>query len=219
MREHVSFDLESMPHDRSYSLLTAFVQPRPIAFVSTIGLDGVLNLAPFSFFMAGGSNPPSVCYSAALTSRSTEKDSLRNVRETREFVVNTVHREMAVGMNATSASFAPGVSEWDACGFTPVPSEVVRPPRVGESYAQMECRLFEIVHHGSGPSAARYIIGEIVRMHVWAELWQNGNLDLHRIEAIGRIGGAKYVDTGSLETFSMERPGTGGETGIGGIGG
>jgi flavin reductase (DIM6/NTAB) family NADH-FMN oxidoreductase RutF len=206
MADYVSLDLEAIPHRESYALLTAFVQPRPIAFVSTVSLAGVLNLAPFSFFMAGGSNPPSICYSPTLTTKALEKDSLRNVRETREFVVNTVHRAMAHGMNATSASLEPDESEWGLSGFTPVPSEVVRPPRVGESFAQMECRLFEIVHHGTGASSARYIIGEVVRLHARAELWVDGKLDLARVEAIGRMGGGSYVDTGSLELFQLDRP-------------
>ena len=206
MPDYVSLDLESMPYAQSYALLTAFVQPRPIAFVSTISPQGILNLAPFSFFMAGGSNPPSLCYSPTLSSVGNEKDSLRNVRETREFVVNTVHRVMAHGMNATSAAFEPDESEWESSGFTPVPSEIVRPPRVGESLAQMECRLYEIVHHGSGPSSARYVIGEVVRLHVRSELWTDGKLDAERVEAIGRMGGANYVDTGALELFSLDRP-------------
>jgi len=206
MPDYVSLDFESMPYARSYGLLTTFVQPRPIAFVSTISHEGVLNLAPFSFFMAGGSNPPSLCYSPCLTSGGSEKDSLRNVRETREFVVNTVHRSMAHGMNATSAAFEPDVYEWDSCGFTPVPSEIVRPPRVGESLAQMECRLYEIIAHGSGPSSARYVIGEVVRLHIQADLWQDGKVNPERVEAIGRLAGSNYVDTGKLELFSMERP-------------
>jgi flavin reductase (DIM6/NTAB) family NADH-FMN oxidoreductase RutF len=206
MADYVSLDLETMPHHESYALLTSFVQPRPIAFVSTISLSGVLNLAPFSFFMAGGSNPPSLCYSPALSGKSLEKDSLRNVRETREFVVNTVHRAMAQGMNAASASLDPDESEWELTGFTAVPSDVVKPPRVGESFAQMECRLFEIVHHGTGPSSARYVIGEVVRLHARADLWVDGILDVARVEAIGRMGGKSYLDTGSLELFQLDRP-------------
>ena len=163
MSEFISYDFQAMPPRESYALLTTFVQPRPIAFVSTISAQGILNLAPFSFFMAGGSNPPSVCYSPTLNSKGQEKDSLRNVRETREFVINTVHFEMAEEMNATSASFAPDVSEWDGTQFEKLPSEVVKPPRVAESFAQMECRLFEVVAHGDGPTAARYVIGEVLR--------------------------------------------------------
>jgi len=185
-----------MTASEAYTLLTSIVQPRPIAFVSTVSAQGVFNLAPFSFFMAGGSNPPSVCYSPVLNGAGEEKDSLRNVRETGEFVVNTVDRAMAVGMNAASASLAPHESEWELSGFTPMPSDLVRPPRVAESHAQMECRLFDIVAHGSGPTAARYVIGEVVRLHIREDVF----------ETIARMGGSEYFDTATGERFGLNRP-------------
>ena len=187
---------DEMPPAEAYALLTRVVSPRPIAFVSTISLAGVPNLAPFSFFMAGGSNPPSVCYSPVLDGRGEEKDSLRNVRETEEFTVNTVDRPMAPGMNAASAALAADESEWGPSGFTPLASEVVTPARVAQSLAQMECRLFRIVEHGDGPSAARYVIGEVVRLHL-AE---------GAFETIARLGGADYLDTENGERFGLTRP-------------
>ena len=188
--------LDEMPPGEAYALLTRVVQPRPIALVSTLSLAGVPNLAPFSFFMAGGSNPPSVCYSPTLNGEGEEKDSLRNVRETGEFVVNTVHRAMADGMNAASASLGPGESEWSLTGFTALASELVRPARVAESLAQLECRLFEVIAHGDGPTAARYVIGEVVRLH----------LDEAAFETIARLGGKDYLDTATGRTFALNRP-------------
>lgn len=188
--------LDELPFAEAYALLTAVVQPRPIAFVSTLSAEGVPNLAPFSFFMAGGSNPPSVCFSPALSGKGLEKDTLRNVRATGEFTVNTVDRAMALGMNATSASLTPEESEWETSGFTMEPSERVRPARVRESLAQMECRLFQVVEHGEGPSAARYIIGEVVRLHL-AE---------GAFETVARMGGPEYLDTATGERFTLERP-------------
>lgn len=185
-----------MPFDEAYGLLTAVVQPRPIAFVSTISRDGVPNLAPFSFFMVGGSNPPSVCFSPTLNGRGQEKDSLRNVRETGEFTVNTVHRAMAIGMNEASASLQPHESEWGRTGFTPLASDLVRPARVAESLAQMECRLFTVVEHGQGPSASRYVIGEVVRLHVSDA----------GFETIARMGGPEYIDSATGERFGLVRP-------------
>ncbi len=190
----------------SYALLTAFIQPRPIAFVSTVSADGVANLAPFSFFMAGGSNPPSVCFSPALNSKGLEKDSLRNIQATGEFVINTVHREMAEGMNACSASLGPQVSEWDCAEFTPLPSLKVKPARVAESLAQMECRLHTIVEHGFGVSSARYVIGEVVQFHASKELFDGDVIDVAKIETIARMGGPGYIDTGSLQLFELQRP-------------
>ncbi len=188
--------LDEMPPAEAYTLLTRVVQPRPIAFVSTLSASGVANLAPFSFFMAGGSNPPSLCFSPVLGSGGVEKDTLRNVRETGEFTINAVDRAMAVGMNATSAPFGPDESEWGPSGFTPLASEIVQPARVAESPAQLECRLFAIVEHGSGPTAARYVMGEVVRLH----------LRTGTFETISRLGGAEYLDTETGERFGLSRP-------------
>ena len=188
--------LDEMPPAEAYALLTRVVSPRPIAFVSTLSAGGVPNLAPFSFFMAGGSNPPSVCYSPVLNGRGEEKDSLRNVRETGEFTVNTVDRRMAEGMNAASAALGPHESEWEPSGFTPLASEVVKPARVRESLAQMECRLFTVVSHGEGPTAARYVVGEVLRLHLVDGAF----------ETIARLGGADYLDTANGERFDLRRP-------------
>lgn len=186
----------------AYDLLAAVVVPRPIAFVSTCSQSGVANLAPFSFFMVGGSNPPSLMYSPTLNARGEEKDSLRNVRETGEFVVNLVHREMAQGMNATSFAYGPEESEWIASGFTPISSIEVSPARVKEALVQFECRLHEVVEHGQGPNAARYVIGEILVAHVNEEL----HINPHEIRLISRIGGRNYLDMASGEIFEMGRP-------------
>ena len=131
-----------------------------------------------------------------LGSGGVEKDTLRNVRETGEFTINAVDRAMADGMNATSASFGPEESEWGPSGFTPLASELVRPARVAESPAQMECRLFTIIEHGDGPTAARYVVGEVVRLHVREDAY----------ETIARLGGPEYLDTGTGERFGLRRP-------------
>lgn len=188
--------LDELPPGEAYALLTGVVSPRPIAFVSTLSPSGVANLAPFSFFMAGGSNPASLCFSPVLGSGGVEKDTLRNVRETGEFTVNTVDRSMAAGMNAASAALAREESEWGPSGFTPLASEVVAPARVAQSLAQMECRLFTIVEHGSGPTAARYVVGEVVRLHVREEAFGT----------IARLGGPDYLDAATGERFSLPRP-------------
>ena len=192
----VTHRLDEIPPHEAYALLTTVIQPRPIALVSTISLRGVPNLAPFSFFMAGGSNPASVCYSPTLNGKGEEKDSLRNVRETGEFVVNTVHRSMAKGMNAASASLGPEESEWEATGFTRLESELVRPLRVAESLVQLEFRLFSILAHGAAPTAARAVVGEVVRLH----LREGG------FETIARLGGRDYLDSESGNRFEMDRP-------------
>jgi len=189
-----------------YDLIVAVIQPRPIALISTISVDGVANLAPFSFFMVGGSNPPSVLYSSMLKDYGEKKGSLCNVEMTGEFVVNTLTREMAEGMSATSYDFPQTYDDWSLSGFTPLESEMVRPQRVAESPVQLECKLFQIVEHGHAAGSACYVIGEVVRIHIFANLWDGYSLHPDKFRPIGRMGGKMYLDTNSLELFTLESP-------------
>lgn len=186
-----------------YDILVAAVQPRPIAFISTLSADGKPNLAPFSFFMIGGATPPSVLYSPTLNSAGEKKNSLLNVEATAEFVVNAATREMAEGMNAFTMDYPDRFNEWEMCGFTKIESEAVKPARVAESPVQLECKLFEIVSHGSGPGAARYVIGEVVRIHIGADIWNGYSIDVEKFKPISRMGAAMYLDTALLEFFSL----------------
>lgn len=204
--EFATVRMEDLSPKEAYNVLVSAISPRPIAFVSTVSLTGVANLAPFSFFVAGGANPPSLVFSPVLNADGGEKDSLRNVRETGEFVVNIVHRPMAEGMNRTSAPLLPHESEWEPSGFTALRSVLVGPPRVAESLVQFECRLFSIVEHGAGPTAARYIIGEVLLAHVAPSLMEAGRIQGDRIRPIARMGGPNYVDTEALELFRLDRP-------------
>ena len=154
--------------------------------------------------MVGGANPPSLMIAPTLTGTGSEKDSLRNIRENGEFVVNTVHRAMAAGMNEASASLPPHESEWPRTGFTPQASSFVRPPRVAESLAQLECRLFQVIEHGDGPGSARYILGEILAIHVADDWVENGRI--LPLPLLSRLGGADYLDMQDRETFQLDRP-------------
>jgi flavin reductase (DIM6/NTAB) family NADH-FMN oxidoreductase RutF len=187
-----------------YDVLVACIQPRPIAFVSTLSPDGQPNLAPFSFFMPGGANPPSLAISVTLAGGGRRKDTLRNIEMTGEFVINLVTREMAPGMNQTSYSFPEDVSEWPHSGFESLPSELVAPSRVAISPAQFECRLFQVVQHGSDGGAAVYIIGEVLRAHVRQDLWSADGA--HLVRPIARLGGPNYLDLATASVFQMERP-------------
>lgn len=205
-QEFVSVSFVEITPREAYGLLVETIVPRPIAFVSTISSSGIRNLAPFSFFMLGGSNPPSLAYSPTLNRHGEAKDSLRNVVETGEFVVNTVHREIAEEMNRTSASLPATESEWDIAAFTPLTSDLVAPPRVAESLAQFECKLFQVVPHGNGPTSATYVIGEIVKAHFSAELFENGKIRPGSLNLIGRLGSPGYVDLEEIRAFDLERP-------------
>lgn len=195
-----------MPQLEAYRILLHCVSPRPIAFVSSLSADGKPNLAPFSYFMAGGANPPSVAFSPSFNRHGEPKDTLRNVEETGEYVINVVSYAMREKMNRTSTEYPYGVSEWEPSGFTPAPSMKVRPARVAESLLAMECRLFQIVPHGGKPLSANYVIGEVVYFHVAETLMRDGVIDASQIDYIGRMGGDWYTRVTPEAMFEMPRP-------------
>lgn len=186
--------------------MASAIAPRPIALVSTQCPEGHANLAPFSYFMPGGTHPPSLAFSPTLNMQGQPKDTLSNIRETGEFVVNVVTRPMAEGMNQAARGVARHIDEWPLSGFTPLPSELVVPHRIAESPIQFECRLFKIVGHGDGPGSAVYVIGEIVAVHVASALWGESGLVDASIKPIGRMGGKHYIDLAEPAWFDLERP-------------
>jgi flavin reductase (DIM6/NTAB) family NADH-FMN oxidoreductase RutF len=181
------------------------IVPRPIAFVSTISAAGVPNLAPFSFFTAVSANPPVICFCPMIRGNGSTKDTLNNIRETREFVVNIVSEEISRQMNLCSGEYPPEVNEFDVSGLTGVPSEVVRPARVAESPVQMECRLVEIVEISVKPLGGSMVFGEVVRFHLEDGIADGFKIDPDRLNAIGRMGGPTYTRT--RDRFDMQRPG------------
>lgn len=188
-----------------YKLMVGIIVPRPIAFVSTVSVEGILNLAPFSFFTGISANPPVICFSPMVRgSDSQRKDTLHNIEATREFVVNIVSEEFAAQMNATSAEFPPEVDEFAVSRLTPVASDLVKPPRVGESKASMECRLLQVVHVSPKPLGGSLVMGEVVRFHVRDEIVDNFRVDPDALRAIGRMGGPTYCRI--TDRFDMVRP-------------
>lgn len=202
----VQFKMKELePRDR-YQLLTRAVGPRPIAFVSTLSPEGKGNLAPFSYFNIGGSNPPSATICPVKDRRSNEKDTLRNIRDTGEYVINIVTFDMVDSMSQTSWAYPHGVDEFEMSGLSRAPSSVVKPPRVAESPISMEMKLFKIVPHGEGPLSSNYIIGEVVHMHVKDEFISDGLPDNARIDHVGRLGGDYYCRVSSGNLFTVPRP-------------
>jgi len=198
-------DPGQLEYNDVYKLMIGMIVPRPIAFVSTIDSAGIRNLAPFSYFTACGSNPPFVCFSSAVRSGPRlHKDTLRNVEATGEFVVNIVSEEFADQMNRTSADVAPEVDEFALSGLTPIPSDLVKPPRVAESKAQMECRLHQAIHLSDRPGGGVLVVGEVLRFHVLDSLLDGYKIDPDKLNAIGRMGGPSYVRT--HDRFDMQRP-------------
>jgi flavin reductase (DIM6/NTAB) family NADH-FMN oxidoreductase RutF len=193
-----------------YKLMTGIIVPRPIALVSTMDAKGVANLAPFSFFCGVGSAPPTVLFCPALRPADPagqpemRKDSLRNVEETGEFVVNVVSETIAAAANAASAEVLPEVDEFVLSGLTPVPSEAVRPPRVAESPAQMECKLLQIIYTGHKPASGVIVLGEVVRFHLREDLFENFRVDPAGLDAVGRMAGNTWVRT--RDRIELVRP-------------
>jgi flavin reductase (DIM6/NTAB) family NADH-FMN oxidoreductase RutF len=201
-----SIDPAAIPAGDTYALLTGCVVPRPIAFVSSLSRAGTANLAPFSFFNAGGAHPPSLVFSTVTSGAGRDKDTLHNVRETGEYVVHIVPWSMRERMNQASADYPPEVDEFEAAGFTKVPSVRVKPWRAAECLIAMECRLFQILVHGEGPFRANYIIGEVVLFHIAEAVLSGGRVDTAKLDAIARLGGANYTRVTPETMFGMPRP-------------
>jgi flavin reductase (DIM6/NTAB) family NADH-FMN oxidoreductase RutF len=188
-----------------YHALVDVVTPRPIAWVTTIDHGGTVNLAPFSFFNAFGANPPVVVFSPTLRRDGTKKDTLRNIEATGEFVVNAAVADLSECVNASSKELPPDQSELTITCLTPKPSLKVRPPRLAESPAALECVARQIVTVGDGPLSANLVIGEVVAIHIDdAVLGANGRVDPRKLRTVARLGGDFYCH--STDLFEMKRP-------------
>jgi len=187
-----------------YKLLVGCVLPRPIAFVSSVSKEGIVNLAPFSFFTVISANPPVVCFSPMINLDGRRKDSINNAEHTGEFVVNIVSEDFVREMNETSADYPPEVDEFMVSGLTAVKSDLVQPPRVKESRVSMECKLREIVEVSTAPLGGSLVIGEVVRFHVAEECFDDFRIDPDVLRAVGRMGGSTYTRT--TDRFELQRP-------------
>lgn len=202
----MQFDPTTLKQQDVYKLLIGCVVPRPIAWVSTVDLDGTRNLAPFSFFNAIGSNPPALCVSINDTGDNPDrrKDTLRNILATGEFVVNIVSEELAAAMNATATNFPPAIDEFSVAGLTPAPGVAVRPPRVAESPVSFECRLYTQVPVGQGPGSSTLVIGTIALIHIRDGLFdERYRVDIKELRPVGRLAGNSYAYV--HDTFDLIR--------------
>lgn len=195
---------ESLSIQQTYKLLIGTVMPRPIAWVSTVDSKENLNLAPFSFFTVASVNPPILCFSPLLTENSSQKDTLVNIRETGEFVVNVVSHSLAEKMNRTSAPYPSGDSEFVVGEVTANPSTIVKPPRVAESLVNFECKKQQIISLGSEPMAGNLIMGKVCFIHIHQEILRNGQVDSVTLDPIGRLWGNMYATI--RDRFEIKRP-------------
>ena len=197
---------EQIPYRDFYRILLSSVAPRPIAWVSTLN-NGHLNLAPFSFFNAVSAKPPLLGFSPSLRpvdGHSAPKDTLHNIRETGEFVVNVVTFAVADAMNLTSGEYDSSVDEFALAKLNTRPSQVVRPPQVAESPVSFECKLNRIIDFGTEPPSGSLVIGEIVCVHLEESVLKEDRLDPDTLDLIGRMGGVQYSRT--TERFDLKRP-------------
>ncbi|MGH7730645.1 MAG: flavin reductase family protein [Candidatus Eiseniibacteriota bacterium] len=182
-----------------YRFMISVVVPRPIAFVSTVGADGQPNVAPFSYYNAITNQPPLLGISINRR-KGAPKDTLRNIEETGEFVVNTVDEPLGARMVLSSGDWPEDVDEFELAGLTPEPSDLVRPPRVGESPVNLECRLHRVIELG----ATFFVVGEIVRAHVKDDVLTDGRVDIVKLRPLGRLGGDGYSVV--RDVIQMPRP-------------
>lgn len=203
----ISIDPKNIETAKLQGYLQSSVGPRPIAFASTIGIDGIPNLSPFSFFNVFSANPPILIFSPARRVRDNSiKHTLINAEATREVVINVVNYDIVQQTSLASTEYAEGVNEFLKSGLTPIPSEVVKPYRVKESPVQFECKVNEIIALGTEGGAGNLIICEVVRIHIdESVLDENGAIDQHKIDLVSRLG-QNWYSRSNQGLFEVPKP-------------
>lgn len=189
-----SFDPKNMPTNVLHGYLLSAVAPRPIAFASTMDIDGNPNLSPYSFFNVFSSNPPILIFSPARRVRNNSiKHTLMNAHSTKEVVINVVNFDIVHQMSLSSSEYPEGVNEFKKTGLTMLKSDIVKPFRVAESPVQFECKVNEIIKLGTEGGAGNLIICEVVKFHVSNDvLDKNNSIDQRKLDLVSRAGGSLY---------------------------
>jgi flavin reductase (DIM6/NTAB) family NADH-FMN oxidoreductase RutF len=189
-----SFDPKSLSTSKLHGLLLSAVSPRPIAFASTIDVNGNANLSPFSFFNVFSANPPILVFSPARRVKDNSiKDTLKNIMATKEVVINVVSFDMVHQVSLSSTQYPEGVNEFEKAGLTMLKSEVVKPFRVAESPVQFECKVNDIIELGKEGGAGNLIICEIVKFHIDEDvLDDDGSINQVKLDLVARAGGSYY---------------------------
>jgi len=197
-----------IPVPKLHHYLLGAVGPRPIAFASTIDLNGNDNLAPFSFFNVFSANPPILIFSPARSGRTNKtKDTYNNVKQRPEVVINLVNHAIVHQMSLASSPYEPNTSEFIKAGFTPIDSDFVSPKRVKESPVQFECKVNEIVELGAKGGAGNLVICEVLCMHIDdAIIDDNGMIDQQKIDLVSRMGGDWYCRADKNSMFEIQKP-------------
>jgi flavin reductase (DIM6/NTAB) family NADH-FMN oxidoreductase RutF len=184
------------------------IAPRPICFASTIDQNGNVNLSPFSFFNLFSSNPPVCVFSPSRRVRdNSTKHTLENILEVRECVINIVNYSMVQQTSLSSTEYPKGTNEFIKAGFTPLRSELVRPPRVAEAPVQLECTVRDIIHLGETPGAGNLILADVKLIHIKEEILdESGRIDQEKIDLVARLGGDWYCRVTKDNLFRVEKP-------------
>jgi flavin reductase (DIM6/NTAB) family NADH-FMN oxidoreductase RutF len=200
----LSIDPLSLTERENYKFLIGSIIPRPIAFVTTISKEGVVNGAPFSYFNIVSANPPMISLSIQRA-QGRQKDTARNILESKEFVVHIVDEDNVEKVNQTAATLPPEQSEIEAAGFTAEASEKIAVPGVKEAKIRMECVLEHALELGGTDSPGTdFIIGKVVQFHIEEHLYEKGRIDQKELAAVSRLAGNDYAKIG--EVFTIERP-------------
>lgn len=204
----IQIDPQNTPVLKIHQTLLGAVAPRPIAFASTIDPEGNPNLSPFSFYNVFGVNPTTLIFSPSRKGRDNiTKHTHENLKEVPEVVINAVNYNIVEQMSLASTEYPKGVNEFVKAGLTPIPSEKIRPARVKESPVQFECKVRDIIETGDQGGAGNLIICEILLIHVdESVLDDNGNIDPHKIDLVGRMGGDYYCRASGDAVFAVKKP-------------
>jgi flavin reductase (DIM6/NTAB) family NADH-FMN oxidoreductase RutF len=205
----MKFDPSEISFTEVHKLMIGSIVPRPIAFVSTLSKNGKNNIAPFSYFNGVCSKPPTIMFAPARRGwDGKEKDTLINIRDNNQFVINIVSESFAEQMVMCSTDFDSDVDEFEISGLNPVPSNKISPPRLLESKISYECELNQIVEIGEGDAGSGFIvIGTIVLFHIDDDVYDNGHILLDRLEPLGRLAGNQYTrPNNNLEIIRKVKP-------------
>ena len=204
----ITLDPKSLEVSRLHAYLLASVAPRPIAFASTVDKKGNINLSPFSFFNVFSSNPPVMIFSPSRRGKdSTQKDTYINIKEVPEVVINIVNFDIVEKMSLASTAYEKDINEFVKAGLSAVPSDIVKPPRVGEAPIAFECKVREVISLGSGGGAGNLVLAEVHRMHFKESyLKENGLPDSTKLDLVGRMGENWYIRASRESLFEIPKP-------------
>lgn len=207
-QEFVTYNPQDLPIPKVHQYLLGAVGPRPIAFASTVDVNGIPNLAPFSFFNVFSANPPILIFSPARSGRTGEaKDTYHNVKSVPEVVINIVNYDIVHQVSLASSPYSSDTNEFVKSGLTPLKSETVKPFRVAESPVQLECKVNEVVELGQGGGAGNLIICEVTRIHINSDILdENGMIDQLKIDLVSRMGGNWYCRSDKNSMFEITKP-------------